>query len=114
MICECIKCELAKLFCRHVSEINLHFEFQQFSKEKDVMKFIVLNKVWRIQDFSVNQILREINFRESSSFKTTFFVVLGALNFVNLVNFSLTKVQKFINFKHGRILVSGFANYDFT
>ena len=87
MICECIKCELAKLFCRHVSEINLHFEFQQFSKEKDVMKFIVLNKVWRIQDFSVNQILREINFGEYRRSKTVVFANLGALHCDNLVYF---------------------------
>ena len=89
MICECIKCELAKLFCRHVSEINLHFEFQQFSKEKDVMKFIVLNKVWRIQDFSVNQILREINFGEYKKLEKCRFSNFKGPEIMIWVNFSL-------------------------
>ena len=51
------------------------------------------------QDFSVTQILREINFGESRSPKTAFFTILKALYFVNLVNFSIQKVQKYIKFK---------------
>ena len=52
--------------------------------------------VWKFLDFSVIQILREINFGESRSSKTAVFAILGALNFVNLVHFSLQKVQKFM------------------
>ena len=52
--------------------------------------------MWKFQDFSVIQILREINFRESRSCKTAFFANLGALNFVNLVNIGIQKVQKYM------------------
>ena len=57
-----------------------------------------LHTVCKFQDFSVIQILREINFGEFRSFKTAnaIFPFLGDLNFVNLVNFSLLKVQKCI------------------
>ena len=47
----------------------------------------------KFQDFSVTQILREINFREFRRPKPAFFAILGALNFVNIVNISLQKVQ---------------------
>ena len=40
---------------------------------------------------------------ESRSSKSAVFAFLGALNFVDLVNFSLQKLQKFINFKIQRI-----------
>ena len=49
---------------------------------------------WKLQDFSVTQILREINFGESGSSKTSVFAILGALNSVDLVNFSLEKNAK--------------------
>ena len=49
--------------------------------------------VWKFHDFSVIQILREINFGESRSSKTAIFVISGALNFVTLVNLSLQKVH---------------------
>ena len=51
--------------------------------------------VWKFQNFSVTHILREINFGVSRSYKTAVFVIFGVLNFVDLVNFSLQKVQKF-------------------
>ena len=58
---------------------------------------------WNFQDFSITQILREINFEDSRSGKTAFFAFLGAtnhiINFVNLVNFSLQKMQKLIKIK---------------
>ena len=44
--------------------------------------------VWKFQ------ILREINIEESRSSKTAVLPFLGALTFVNLVHFSLLKVQK--------------------
>ena len=62
--------------------------------------------VWIFHDFSVNQIFREINFGEFRSCKTPIFALLGALNVVNLVNFSLQKVQKFIKIKIGESRVS--------
>ena len=51
--------------------------------------------MWKIQHFSVHQILREINLGECTSSKIAVFVIIGALYFVHLVNFSLQKVQKF-------------------
>ena len=56
------------------------------------------NTVWRIQDFSVIQILREINF-EYRSFKNDIFSILETLNFDFSVNFRLRKTQKFMNIK---------------
>ena len=47
----------------------------------------------KFHDFSVTQILREINFGEFRSSKTDGFVILKAPNFVELVNFGLQKVQ---------------------
>ena len=55
--------------------------------------------LWKFQDFSTNQILREINFWESRSSKIVDFSILGALNFVILVHLSLQKVQKFTKSK---------------
>ena len=57
-------------------------------------------------NFSVNQILREINFAECMS-ETAVFATLGAVNFVNLVYFSLQKVQKFIKKSKFRAFKSG-------
>ena len=47
----------------------------------------------KFHDFSVIQILREINFGESRSSKITVFAIFGALNIVDLINFSLQKGQ---------------------
>ena len=41
----------------------------------------------------------KFNFVDSRSAKTSIFAILGAVNFVNLENFSLPKVQKFIKIK---------------
>ena len=38
--------------------------------------------VWKFQDFSVTQILREINFEYFELLKIAVFAILGALNFV--------------------------------
>ena len=38
--------------------------------------------VWKFQDFSIIQILCEINFVDSRSTKTDIFAILGAVNFV--------------------------------
>ena len=47
-------------------------------------------------DFCITDDLHEINFVESRSAKTAVFAILGAVNFVHLVNFYLENVQKFI------------------
>ena len=44
------------------------------------------------EDFSVTQILREINFGETRSSETAIYAIFGALNLVDLVNFSFQKV----------------------
>ena len=48
----------------------------------------IVEIVWKVQ----TQILRENNFRESRSYKTVFFDIFRALNFINLVSFSFQKV----------------------
>ena len=55
--------------------------------------------MWKFQDFAITQNLREINFGDYGSAKTAVFAILGALNFANLVNCSLQKVQKYIKFQ---------------
>ena len=47
-----------------------------------------------LQDVCTTEILREINFEYSRSAKSAVFAILGAVNFVHVVNFSLRKVQK--------------------
>ena len=54
------------------------------------------NTVWKFQDFSITQILREINFAESRSPKSAIFAILGPLNFANLVIFSPQKCKSAI------------------
>ena len=49
--------------------------------------------------FCITQILREINFWDSRSAKPFVFATSKAVNFVNLADFSLQKVQKFIKMK---------------
>ena len=54
---------------------------------------------WKIQDFPVIQILREINFRDFRSSKTAIFSFLGAPNIANLVIFSLQNSEPLNVFK---------------
>ena len=71
--------------------------------------------VWKFQDFSVTQILREINFGKSKSSKTDIFATLGVLNFVSFVKFRLAKVQKFkkkLKFRASQCV--RMADFDFT
>ena len=56
----------------------------------------IFHTVRKFHNFSITEILREINFEDSVIAKTA---ILGALNFVNLVNFSLQKVLRFIKIK---------------
>ena len=50
--------------------------------------------MWKFQDFSATQILREINFEDSRSAKIAVFAILGALKFVTLANLKLQELQK--------------------
>ena len=61
--------------------------------------FIQCSTIWKFQDFSITQILREINLENLGVIKLLFFATLGALNLGNLVSFRLQKVQKFIEIK---------------
>ena len=58
-----------------------------------------IHTVWKYHYFSITQILREINLGESRSAKNAVFAILGALKLVDLMNFSLQKVQKCIEVK---------------
>ena len=49
--------------------------------------------MWKYQDFSVIQILREIKIGESRNSKTAVFAIFKALNFVDLANLSLQKYK---------------------
>ena len=53
--------------------------------------------VWKFQDFTISQILREINFGESESSKNSVIAIFGALNFVNLIKFLPSKSAKIHN-----------------
>ena len=55
--------------------------------------------VLKFDDFSVTQILREINFIELRTCKSAVFDILGAVNVVNLADFRLQKVQNFMKIK---------------
>ena len=66
------------------------------------LKNIIMDKsaIRTVRKFQgINEILREINFVNSRSTKTAVFAILGAANFVHLINFSLQKVQKLIKIK---------------
>ena len=71
---------------------------QPKQRHKTQKKIIRLRGEWLLhsQDFSVTQILREINFGESRSSKIAIFAIFGAFD---LVHFSFQKVQKFIKIK---------------
>ena len=49
--------------------------------------------VWKFHDFSIPQILREINFWDSKSAKTAIFAILGA---VNLFCFGKNLLSKYV------------------
>ena len=50
--------------------------------------------MWKFHEFSIPKILREINFEDSKIAKTAIFAILRAVNFVQMVNFSLQKSAK--------------------
>ena len=55
--------------------------------------------VWKFQNFSVIQILREINFGECRNYESVVFAILEALNLVDFLNLSFQKVTKYIKIK---------------
>ena len=63
------------------------------------VKFDKVHTVWKIWDFLIIQILREIISWEFRSSKIAVFAILRALKFANLSNFSLQKVQELIKGK---------------
>ena len=77
---------------------------------------------WKFHDFCITHILREINFVDSWRAKTAIKALLGAVNFVLLVNFSLQKVNKCIKIKiqshwmcsNGWLRTSRILKIDFT
>ena len=64
------------------------FSLTHFNKNF-VNATVLLKLLWKFHDFSVTQILREINFGESRSAETAIFAIFAALNSVYLVNSSL-------------------------
>ena len=50
--------------------------------------------MWKLQDFSVTQILREINLGESRSSKTAVFAIFWGSEFCSLGGFQPTKIAK--------------------
>ena len=59
--------------------------------------------MWKFRDFSVTQILREMNLGESRASINVVFAILGALNLVILVNFISQKVENVIKIKIQRL-----------
>ena len=78
--------------------------------------------VCKFSDFSITQILREINLGECRNSKSAVFAGFGALTFFDLVNFSILKVHKIINnqiqnlkmCQNCRFCTSRIPNIDFT
>ena len=66
--------------------------------------------MWKLQDFIVIQILREIIFGEFRSSENAVSRYFRPLYFANLVKFSNEKVQKFIQFRASAyVKMAGFA-----
>ena len=74
--------------------------------------------MWKFREFSIIQILSEINFGECRSSKNAIFAILGALNFVSFVKFGSSKIDNIQSLKMCYIDrfwdSSRFANFDFT
>ena len=76
----------------HVADRNFHMKNFLFRCHHH-------HTVFKFHNYSIIQILRETNFGECRSSKTTVFSILGVLNFVNLANFILQKMQKSMKMK---------------
>ena len=100
-----VKCTIPKTSERFKKRISVDVHDTDDNFPSPANEYVIeLNKtfvkevstVWKSQDFSVILILRETNFGESRSSKTAVFAFFESLNLVNLVNFSLQKVQQLI------------------
>ena len=87
--------EKSQVICTAFVIVQLVQNPTKVSKIKMIPKQDILDLEdleWKYQKFSVTQILREINYGESRSSKSSktvlFFSILGALNFIDLVIFS--------------------------
>ena len=78
--------------------IPLDYMVYMFKYDSTHGRFKV-STVCNTHNFSVTQILREINFGGLRSYKSANFAISGALNFAHLANFSLEKVQTLITIK---------------
>ena len=100
--------ELGGIFAKNVEKVERTLDKKLPFSEK--VAFIKKNgpalkvtkkdgKVWKYQNLSVIQNLCEIKYGESRSSKIAVLAILGLWNFVNLVTFSLQKVQNNTNIK---------------
>ena len=72
----CSKFEKFESLTKHLIELR-----NDFRAIKVLGNFLKKGLKWNFQDFSVTQILREINFAESRSFKTTVFSTFRGFEF---------------------------------
>jgi len=66
------------------TSVILEAKMHKIAESRGFAKFTV----WKFQDISVIQILREINFGESKNFKTAVFVIFAIFGFLQFVNIS--------------------------
>ena len=77
--------EQASYFQKREKFAFFRTSYVQWKNEKNSSHTVV----WKFQDFSVIQILREIDFGVLENLKIAIFAILGAVKFVNLVNSGL-------------------------
>ena len=90
-----------------------------FYKDKKVLTKLT---VWKFHDFSITQILREINFGDSTSAKSAILTHLEVRNFAfyELLHFlkdeiyQIDKIQSPKNGKNGSFGTARFSKIDFT
>ena len=84
-------------------------------KEKVMDKY--LPNVWKFHDFSITQILREINFWDSRSAKSAILTHLEVLNFASyeIMHFLKAQIHQFNQKgKNDSFTTSRFSKIDFT
>ena len=57
--------------------------------------FSIVSTVWKVHDFSITQILREINFGDSTSAKSAILTHLDVLNFAFYETVHFLKVETY-------------------
>ena len=78
-----------------------------------------MTTVWKFQKFSITQILREINFRDSRSAKSTILTHLEALNFdfyafLHFLKAEIYQTNTIQSPKNDNFSTSRFSKIDFT